>query len=845
MTSSNRRFNWLVIGLTALLFAALIVSYRVPADIASASTSLSGTWKMKDGTVGETWADPSFDDSSWADVRLPGAVMMQGGGTQVWLRRWFELPTSERGQEHFVMFGDTRGSFCRLYVNGQFLGEDGVRSQRLKDESTVLTGFDVPGQLLQGERVLLAFQVENTLNGWEGLHDSRFVFGPTDVVKPYFVRTTVLDTLLRTSPVLLAVVFLALLVALLLLEGKNGDQRRYFNVMGVIVACLLWQLSRTGLVLTVDVVTRRVLNFFGMLGILGAALELAEHHYLAKVTWFRRVNRYTTVAMVATVLLPFWQSSKPLSIALLSYLMLPMARTLFLAVRSLARGPTGLGILLDVGVVTLTAAGGVDMLEALGLVHTPQLFPAAANYLTVMAATFVVGDFLGISRANQELSVSLQKSNLKLDQLNHSLEKNNTELAHALEQAQVAVRVKGEFLAKVSHELRTPLNAIINIPEGLIEDFPHQRTVSCHSCNGSFELDEAAVFEEGGECPSCRAKSAAMTASTVYTGTPARTRGYLETIQRSGKHLLSVVDQVLDFSKLEAGKMVLTVEEVKLAALWSDLEQTLTPVAAQHKVRLTVPQVEGTMHADPVKLMQVLINLVANAVKFSPEGGLVEVAYRRDETGHLFWVKDQGIGIAPEHQQLIFEGFRQVEGGNTRRYGGTGLGLAITRELVALHGGTVWLESEVGKGTTFFFRMPVEPLAPAAEPAQPEPAPRKPTKTILVVDDEPVVVETLRLVLESTEFEIEAVSDPRLALEAIRRTVPVLVILDVMMPRISGLSILRDLRGEPNLAHLPVLVLSAYHSNQEAVESLGAKWMSKPWHKEALEREVAALIQAK
>jgi signal transduction histidine kinase/ActR/RegA family two-component response regulator len=756
------------------------------------------------------------------------------------LRRWVELPAAARGQEHFLVLGDTRSSFVQAWVNGHFVGLDGEVRRLLKNETTTLQGYAIPAQYMTGERALVALKVSTPPNpGWEGIYDHRFLLGTAEPVHAWFLRAAMLDNLLITSPILLSVFLMLLLGVLFVIEGKRADQHRYLLVIAFIGACVLWQTTRNG-VFPLDVIMRRHVHFYATLGMVLAGMEQVEYLFMGRIGRWIVINR---VMMACCAILPLLSNSPLVAVGIMAYLCVPLTRTLFLAGRSLLRGPKGLNGLVDVGVLLLAVTGVNDLLSFLSVITTPMLFGLGLNYLALISATVVIGDFVSISQTNQLLSISLQKSNVQLEHTNLEVEKKNVDLAKALELSQIAVRVKSEFLAKVSHELRTPLNAIINIPEGLLEDFPERQRAVCAACGFSFEFDGDAAYQDLQACQQCQSpKPGVELLSVQYSGEPSHTRSYLDTVRRSGKHLLSVVDDVLDFSKLEAGKLKLQLESVQLQTIISDLGRTLAPVASGQRIQLVFPEVgQAQLTADPVKLMQIFINLIGNAIKFSPQGGTVEMTHACEGDEHVFTVRDHGIGIAPEHQQFIFEGFRQVEGASTRRYGGTGLGLAITRELVTLHGGALSLVSQVGEGTTFTVRLPQDAkLAPQKALVVAEPVATR--KRVLVVDDEVIIVETLRLAIDESRIELIGISDPREALGAIRKHQPDLVILDVMMPRVSGLSILGELRADPALKALPVLVLSAYSSNREVALSLGARWLRKPWQREELDAVIQEVL---
>jgi len=283
-----------------------------------------------------------------------------------------------------------------------------------------------------------------------------------------------------------------------------------------------------------------------------------------------------------------------------------------------------------------------------------------------------------------------------------------TQLGHALEAANESTRVKGEFLANVSHELRTPLNTIVNVPDWLLEHFSTVRGLTCLGCEAVFELEPDESVDAC--CPECgREGMLKETKLTRFDGDPEEAARSLDSVRKSGRHLLEVVNQVLAISKAESGTMQIEAEPVEATEVLTRVLSTVAPLAAQAYLRIDVASVPPVFfEADLVKISQVLINLLSNAVKFSPKGSTVEIAVEEEPEAIRFVVRDQGIGIAPENQSLIFESFRQVDGGHTRRFGGTGLGLAISKKLVELHHGQIWVESALGQGSTFVVMLPRE-----------------------------------------------------------------------------------------------------------------------------------------
>ena len=296
-----------------------------------------------------------------------------------------------------------------------------------------------------------------------------------------------------------------------------------------------------------------------------------------------------------------------------------------------------------------------------------------------------------------------------LQSLNKQLGDNVQQLQHALERAEDARRAKSEFLAGVSHELRTPLNTIINVPEGLRDEFQAITAIRCKQCDTVFELEPGEVPDVSAPCPECQAGSTLdMTQHHVYTGSPGRTLRYLDQVVRSGNHLLEVVNDILDVSRLEAGQMTVRKQATDMQELFERVIAPMTGLAERQGVTLRIQALpdECVVLGDPTKLGQIFINLVGNAIKFSDGRGTVEVNVRREAGDYVFSVRDEGVGISSADQARIFESFVQAEGGGTRRFGGSGLGLAITKKLVHLHKGELWVDSELGRGSTFHVRLP-------------------------------------------------------------------------------------------------------------------------------------------
>ncbi|WAC26053.1 response regulator [Ancylobacter sp. SL191] len=375
------------------------------------------------------------------------------------------------------------------------------------------------------------------------------------------------------------------------------------------------------------------------------------------------------------------------------------------------------------------------------------------------------------------------------------------QLREAKEAAESASRVKSAFLANMSHELRTPLNAIIGYSEILSED----------------------AADEG---------NTAMVAD-------------LDKIQAAGKHLLGLINDILDLSKIEAGRMDVYLEQVFLTRMVEEVKTIVSPMMAKNENRFVIdcPLDIGSLRTDVTKLKQSLINLLSNAAKFTKKGEVVLRLLRIEgEGGEVvrFEVADSGIGMSEEQMGRLFQAFTQADSSTTRNFGGTGLGLTITKHFAAMLGGTINVASQAGAGSTFTIELPVETKAAAVEsgaaPDLSDPgAPAEPGAiTVLVVDDDPAVHEVLAATLGKEGYVLRHARDGIEALNIMRREPPDIVTLDVMMPKIDGWSVLGIMKSEPALEHIPVIMLTIV-DDRNLGYSLGAsEYMTKPIDRQRL-----------
>jgi signal transduction histidine kinase/CheY-like chemotaxis protein len=434
-----------------------------------------------------------------------------------------------------------------------------------------------------------------------------------------------------------------------------------------------------------------------------------------------------------------------------------------------------------------------------------------------------------LKRYRNELKEYNRTLEHKVEERTKALRLMNEELYRANRQLEAVSKMKSEFLANMSHELRTPLNAIIGFSE-----------VLCEQAFGNLNDKQLK---------------------------------YANNVVNSGKHLLHLINEILDLAKVESGKMDLHLEVFAVNNAIAELVAFAQALASKKEItirRRFSPKLL-TINADLKKFKQIFYNLLSNAIKFTPEGGTVEIITDcvgdfemsgSDQFVHRryaeFCVKDNGIGISEEDKERIFKEFQQVDGSYSRQYEGTGLGLALTKKLVELHGGSIWVESERGRGSAFYFTIPIAEtdLSVRQEDAGEAVADTgalayyssslssEKGGVVLVVDDDPQSTELLKMYLQEAGYRVVVSASGNEALRLAQTLKPSAITLDIILPDKDGWQTLRELKADSRTAGIPVIIVSVLQDDRSGADLDVAGYLVKPFSRADLLGRLESVLES-
>ena len=412
-----------------------------------------------------------------------------------------------------------------------------------------------------------------------------------------------------------------------------------------------------------------------------------------------------------------------------------------------------------------------------------------------------------LEQAREELAISHDRLADYNETLEQKVQQRTAELAQSIKEASKARKIaeqanqaKSRFLANMSHELRTPMNAIIGYSEMLHEE--------------AEELGQEDFMRD------------------------------LQKIHGAGKHLLSLINDILDLSKIEAGRMELYLETFEINTLITDVVATVQPLVEQNhnELRLNIADDLTTMYADLTKVRQSLFNLLSNASKFTSHGTITLSlnCYTLEEKDWInFQVSDTGIGMTKEQIDNLFQAFTQADVSTTRKYGGTGLGLTITQKFCQMMEGNIFVESEVNQGTTFTIKLPIRvqkitKLEPVSEHSQQFIPGESNRNTILVIDDDPTVHDLVERFLTKEKFQVVTASSGTEGINLAKTIEPDAITLDVMMPDLDGWSVLTALKADSKTAEIPVIMMTIVDDQNLGFALGAADYLLKPISKDIL-----------
>ena len=755
---------------------------------------LRGKWKFKTGDD-LRWGDPNFNDSSWEELQVPVPWGKQGHYDYSgigWYRLKLHIPQKEiRNQLTGITIGFVDSSY-ELYAGGHKIGRVGYLPPYPKMEYDRITTFRIPqesflknGELILALRVWKSDEKDAALGG---PYERNFLLGPIE----YLVQKEVLSEI----PLLLlsCVFFMVGIYHLhLYFRRRNLNEYLWFGLLSSFNAAFYTFLrSQWKFVLTDNFILLKELEYFAAYTFVPITIQFLWPLVNRRISTPLRIYQlcYVVLALICLtpglrlniITLPVWEISVALFLPFVSYYIIQNA------LKGHAESKT-----ITVGLILAVIALTNDIAVDRAWIQSPRLIPYGFAALVLSMAISLSNRFSRVYSELDALRADLERRvedrTLQLTDANAKLSERSRELAEAS-------LAKSQFLANMSHELRTPLNAIIGYSEMIQED----------------------VQEKG-----------------LHDFVPD-----LKKIREAGKHLLGIINDILDLSKIESGNVSLHLEEFKISMMIQDLGTTVAPLIEKNnnKLEISVQENIGTMRGDIKRLRQVLLNLLSNAAKFTENGTISIEASRENVDWIIFRVSDTGIGMTDEQKSKVFQAFTQADTSATRKFGGAGLGLVISKRFCRMMGGTITFESEPGKGSSFCIRLPAVPVDVKKDSGfdLADLAPQRSTANgiVLVIDDDRSARDLMVRMISREGFRVVTAWGGEEGLRLARDLAPSIITLDALMPGVDGWSVLKELKSDPNLGKIPVIMVTMEEDKEKGLMLGASDFVPKPIRREQL-----------
>ncbi|HSP07251.1 MAG TPA: ATP-binding protein [Acidobacteriota bacterium] len=791
------------------LIAAFLYRVEALAQDREAVTSghvldLSGPWKFHTGDD-LRWAAPGFDDRVWPTLQVPEPWGRQGYGGYsgiAWYRLTLRIPPPLQTAPLGLVLGFVDSSY-QLYAGGLLLGGVGQLPPSPRMEYDRRQVFPIPARAFDSQgRLVLAVRVWKNAGANRslgGLYHGTPRLGPTDAI----VRQELLS---QIPHLLLSALFLLVGLYHIHLYRSRRELKEYLwygTLAAFNAAVYTFFISQWRFEISNQYVLMKKIEYLAAFTAPAVFVQFLWPMLGRAIGRPLRAYQYVNLAFaLAAVLapdlswnremLPYWY------ISLVTGGVICICLVLLEAHRGVTDART-----ISMGILLFLAALGNDILADRGWIQSVRLMPLGfAAFLGSMALSLVnrfTRVHAELSALKHDLEQRVQARTYEVRIRSAELSDANQKLAERSRELAEASVAKSQFLANMSHELRTPLNAIIGYSEILLEE--------AHESGQGESITD------------------------------------LKKIHVAGRHLLALINEVLDLSKIEAGKMELYLERFPVSAMLEDLASTMSPLVEKNRNRLEIhcPAEVDTMFADARRVRQVLLNLLSNACKFTEDG---VISLEAEKFGGLVClrVRDTGIGMTRDQIDRLFQAFMQADASVTRKYGGTGLGLVISKRFCQMMGGDLTVQSEYGKGSTFLVTLPEEVTESRPEltmfaDARLEANARAATDgggIVLVIDDDRSARDLMVRLISKEGVRVVTAWGGEEGLRLARELHPSIITLDVLMPGMDGRAVLRELKSDPELASIPVIMITM-EEDRSFSQSLGASdFLIKPIQKDEL-----------